>query len=189
MEESIWDKVFMVFPLVVVGTREEDASYDLAPKHMAMPLSWKNHFGFVCTPSHGTYHNAKREGVFTVSYPKPSQWLQTSLTAAPRSADGQKHMLDMVDTIPAEVINGAFIAEGYLYFECELVRIIDDIDDNSLVIGKIIAAHVDNDYLRSIQKDDQDLIYNQPLISYLHPGRFAEIRQSQAFPFPKGMKK
>ncbi len=73
MKYPIWDRIFMVFPLVIVGTKEADGEYDLAPKHMAMPMSWENHFGFVCTPLHNTYHNAKREGVFTVSYPNPSQ--------------------------------------------------------------------------------------------------------------------
>ena len=35
--ESIWEKFFTVFPLVIVGTREEDGSDDLAPKHLAIP--------------------------------------------------------------------------------------------------------------------------------------------------------
>ena len=43
----IWDRFFTVAPLVVVGTREPDGGHDLAPKHLAMPLSWANHFGFV----------------------------------------------------------------------------------------------------------------------------------------------
>ena len=184
-----WDRVFMVFPLVIVGTKEEDGSFDLAPKHMAMPLSWENHFGFVCTPRHGTYHNAKREGVFTVSYPNPSQWLQASLTASPRCEDGHKHALELVETFPAETVDGVLVSDGYLYFECELERIIDGFDDNSLIVGRIVAAHADESVIRSVEQDDQELIYNHPLLGYLHPGRFAEIRESMAFPFPKGMKK
>ena len=189
MKYPIWDRIFMVFPLVIVGTKEEDGSYDLAPKHMAMPMSWQNHFGFVCTPRHGTYHNAKREGAFTVSYPNPSQWLQTSLTASPRCDDGHKHALDLVETFPSEVVDGVLVADGYLYFECELDRIIDDFDVNSLIVGKIVATHVDSNSLRSVEQDDQELIFNNPLLSYLNPGRFAEIKTTMAFPFPKGMKK
>ncbi|NNM01394.1 MAG: flavin reductase, partial [Gammaproteobacteria bacterium] len=37
---SIWERFFTVFPLVVVGTLEEDGAADLAPKHLAMPMSW-----------------------------------------------------------------------------------------------------------------------------------------------------
>ncbi len=188
-QQPIWDRVFMVFPLVIIGTREEDGSYDLAPKHMAMPLSWQNHFGFVCTPRHGTYHNAKREGVFTVSYPNPTQWLQSSLAASPRDSEGHKPALKALKTFPAEEIDGVFVHDGYLYFECEIDRIIDDFDINSLIVGKIIRTHVDSDALRDADQDDQELIFNNPLISYLHPGRFTQIRNSMAFPFPKGMKK
>jgi flavin reductase (DIM6/NTAB) family NADH-FMN oxidoreductase RutF len=156
---------------------------------MAMPLSWQDHFGFVCTPRHGTYHNAKREGVFTVSYPKPTQWLQTSLTASPRCEDGHKHALDLVETFPAEKIDGVFVPEGYLYFECELDRIIDDFDVNSLIVGRIVNVHIDDAMVRSVEQDDQEMLYNNPLITYLHPGRFAQIRETLTFPFPKGMKK
>ena len=189
MKSPLWDRIFMVFPLVIVGTKEEDGSYDLAPKHMAMPLSWKNHFGFVCTPRHHTYHNAKREGVFTVSYPNPSDWMQTSLTASPRCEDGQKHALELIETFPAESVDGVLASDCYLYLECELDRIIDDFDVNSLITGRIIAAHADEEMIRSVEQDDQEMLYNHPLLSYLHPGRFAEIRETMAFPFPKGMKK
>ena len=34
----VWDRVFTVNPLVLVGTKEEDGGYDLAPKHMAFPI-------------------------------------------------------------------------------------------------------------------------------------------------------
>ncbi len=189
MKYPIWDRIFMVFPLVIVGTKEADGGYDLAPKHMAMPMSWKDHFGFVCTPRHNTYHNAKREGAFTVSYPNPTQWLQTSLTAEPRSEDGQKHSLELIETFPAETVDGVLVKDGYLHFECELDRIVDDFDENSLIVGKIVATHADSSMLRSVEQDDQELIFNHPLLSYLHPGRFAEIKETMAFPFPKGMKK
>ena len=54
----IWERVFTVAPLVVIGTKE-NGGYDLAPKHMATPMGFGNYFGFVCTPKHGTYHNVK----------------------------------------------------------------------------------------------------------------------------------
>ena len=33
--QPVWDRCFMVAPLVLVGTRDADGSLDLAPKHMA----------------------------------------------------------------------------------------------------------------------------------------------------------
>ena len=70
LSKGVWDRVFTVAPLVVVGTKEKDG-YDLAPKHMATPMGFGNYFGFVCTPRHGTYHNVKITRNFTVSFPKP----------------------------------------------------------------------------------------------------------------------
>ena len=80
----IWEQFFTVAPLVLIGTTEADGSLDLAPKHMVTPMGWQNYFGFVCTPRHHTCGNVDRTGVFTVSYPKPSQVLIASLAASPR---------------------------------------------------------------------------------------------------------
>jgi flavin reductase (DIM6/NTAB) family NADH-FMN oxidoreductase RutF len=71
--EPIWDRFFSVSPLVLIGSREADGSFDLAPKHMVTPMGWANYFGFVCTPRHRTYSNIARTGAFTVSYPRPSR--------------------------------------------------------------------------------------------------------------------
>ena len=81
---SIWERFYTVHPLVLIGTREEDGSADLAPKHLAMPMSWQNHFGFVCTPAHGTYRNIQRTGQFAVTFVRPTQTVLASLSASPR---------------------------------------------------------------------------------------------------------
>lgn len=60
--KPVCDRCFMVAPLVLVGTRDEDGSLDLAPKHMAFPMGWQNYYGFVCSPDHHTYTNIKRTG-------------------------------------------------------------------------------------------------------------------------------
>ncbi len=186
LEQPIWERVFTVAPLVIIGTREPDGSFDLAPKHLVTPLSWKNHFGFVCTPAHATYQNIKREGCFTVSYPRPTQMIVASLTAAPREDDGSKPSLSLLPTFPARQIDGLFVEDGYLFLECELDRIIDGFDINSLIAGRIIAAYVAPDSLRQSELDDNDLLVEAPLLAYLNWGRFANIRHSFAFPFTKG---
>ena len=186
---SIWERFFTVFPLVVVGTVEEDGAVDLAPKHLAMPMSWQNHYGFVCTPRHRTYHNAKRTGEFTVTYARPSQVVLASLAASPRCDDGSKPISQALPTMPAETIDGAFLEDGYLFLECRLAQIYDDFGVNSLITGEIVAARVAEDALRHGDEDDQDLIHQAPLVSYLYPGRFAEISASQQLPFPMGFKR
>jgi flavin reductase (DIM6/NTAB) family NADH-FMN oxidoreductase RutF len=185
-DAPVWGQTFTVNPLVLIGTKERDGDYDLAPKHMAIPMGWENYFGFICTPRHRTYHNARREGVFTVSYPRPTQVVLASLAAAPRESDGSKLALDALPTFPASEVDGLFIEDAYLFLECALERIADDFGENSLVVGRILAAHVREDYLRASERDDQDLIHDSPLLAYLSPGRYACVGESYSFPFPAG---
>lgn len=189
VEQPVWDHFFTVAPLVVIGTREGE-DYDLAPKHMATPVGWQNYFGFVCSPRHATYHNAKHAGVFTVSFPQPSQVVLTSLAAAPRcDHSGQKPAMKALPTFPAEVVDGVFLEEGYLYLECELDRVIDGFGANSVIIGRIVAAHVHEDALRESEVDDQETLLKAPLLVYVSPGRYATLRKSFAFPFPAHFQK
>lgn len=185
----IWERFFLIAPMVLIGTTEPDGRVDLAPKHMVTPMSWENYFGFVCTPRHGTYKNIERTGVFTVTYPRPSQILYTSLAASPRCAEDSKPVLGAFDTIPATRIDGVFVADGYVFFECELFKIVDGFGENSLVTGKITAAHVHKDALRASESDDQELIRRAPMFAYIHPWRFANVSDTNAFPLPEGMER
>lgn len=185
----VWEQFFTVAPLVLIGTRDADGSLDLAPKHMVTPMGWQNYFGFVCTPRHNTCRNIAERGEFTVSYPKPSQVLMTSLAASPRADEGEKPVIDYFQTFPAVKIDGRFVEDGYLYFECRHHKTVDGFGENCLITGEIVAAYVDQDYLRSSEADDQETIHKAPLFAYLAPGRFAAIDSSNAFPFPESMKK
>lgn len=187
--EPIWESFFTVFPLVIVGTREADGSDDLAPKHLAIPMSWQNHFGFVCTPRHNTYQNIQRDKEFAVTYMRPSQTVLASLAASPRCDDGSKPITQAMPTFAAESVNASFIKDGYLFLECELQQIVDNLGDNSLIIGRIVSARVSEDALRTSDRDDEDLVYTSPLLAYLYPGRFAEIKNSNKLPFPAGFKR
>ena len=169
---------------MLVGTKEKDGGYDLAPKHTAFPIGWENYFGFVCTPRHATYHNARREGVFTVSYPRPTQVVLASLAASPREGDGAKPALYALPTFLASEVDGVFVEDAYLFLECVLDRIVDDFGENSLIAGRVVAAHVREDYLRALDRDDNDLIHDSPLLAYLSPGRYAHVENSNSFPFP-----
>jgi len=185
-KRPIWERFFTVAPLVIIGSKEECGAYDLAPKHMATPLGWQNYFGFVCTPRHRTYQNITREGVFTVSFPRPTQVVLTSLSAAPRDDDDVKPSLNLLPTRPAGTIDGVFVEDGYLFLECRLDRIIDGFGDNSLITGRVVAAQVAEESLRLSDGDDAEVLRSAPLLAYLAPGRYAEIRYGHSFPFPVG---
>jgi flavin reductase (DIM6/NTAB) family NADH-FMN oxidoreductase RutF len=185
-DRPVWDRFFLVSPLVIVGSKEEDGRYNLAPKHLAMPLGWENYYCFVCSPQHTTYANIRRHGVFTVSYPQPSEVLLASLAAAPRCEDFSKPSLLVLPTFRARVVDGALVQGCYLFLECTLHSILDGFGPNSLIIGNVVAATAHEDALRDADRDEAEQIFGLPLLAYLSPGRLAEIRQSMAFPFPKG---
>ncbi|MCI0459169.1 MAG: flavin reductase [Gemmataceae bacterium] len=184
-EQPIWERFFTVAPLVLVGSKEADGRYNLAPKHLAMPLGWQNFYCFVCSPGHTTYHNIARHRAFTVSYPRPSQVLLASLAAAPRCEDRSKPSLLALPTFPAACVDGVLVQDCYLYLECTLQQILDGFGPNSLIVGNVVAAAARESALRRQEQDESDQIYHDPLLAYLSPGRMAEIRQSTAFPFPK----
>jgi len=185
----VWDRFFTVAPLVLVGTREPDGRFDLAPKHMVLPLGWQNYFGFVCTPRHATYFNAWRERAFTVSYPRPEQVVEISLAASGRCDDGTKPAVATLATVPARKVNGVLVDEATLQFECELDRIVDGFGDNSLIVGRIVAAYADPAVLRDADRSPEDVLAASPLLAYVSPGRFAKIGAALSFPFPEDMRK
>ncbi len=188
MNQPWWERCFCVAPLIVVGTKEASGEYNLAPKHMAMPLGWSNYFGFVCTPRHRTYQNICREQAFTVSFPSPDEVILASLAAAPRDDTDTKSSLVALPTQPASIIDGVFLQGAYLNLECELEQIIDGFGENSLIAGKILAVQVTESALRLSDLDDQDLLLQSPLLAYLSPGRYAKIAESYSFPFHQGFK-
>jgi flavin reductase (DIM6/NTAB) family NADH-FMN oxidoreductase RutF len=185
-DQPIWERFFGVFPLVIVGSKEAEGRFNLAPKHLAIPLGWENYFCFVCSPTHTTYHNVRRYRAFTVSYPRPSAVLLASLAAAPRCEDQSKPSLLVLPTFPAHKVDGVLVKDCYLFLECSLHSVLDGFGPNSLIIGSVVAAAAHEDALRDDQRDEADQIFQQPLLAYLSPGRVATIRQSTAFPFPKG---
>ena len=188
-DHPVWDRFFTVAPLVVIGSREQDGTYDLAPKHMVTPLSWQNHFGFVCTPEHGTYQNIQREKVFTVSFPNSDSVVLTSLAASPRCDNDSKPALQALPTFAAKSIDGRFLTQATLFFECRLDRIIDGFGINSLIAGEIVSAHAIPAALRGEDIDDQETLAAAPLLAYVSPGRYAVIDRSQSFPFPQGFQR
>lgn len=182
IETPIWSRFYTIAPLVIVGTREGDG-HDLAPKHMAMPLGWDNYFCFVCSPEHATQANAQRTRQFTVSFPRPEQIVEASLAAAPREEDSSKPSLAAIPVFPASTVDGVLVRDAYLWLECELDRVVEGFGRNTLIVGRIVAASVDERALRVSDADDADLIRQEPLLAYVSPGRFASVSESFSFPY------
>jgi flavin reductase (DIM6/NTAB) family NADH-FMN oxidoreductase RutF len=189
LDEPVWERVFTVAPLVLVGTKERFGHYNLAPKHMAMPLGWTNFYGFVCRPEHATWKNVQRYGQFTVSFPHYFQVVQTGLAASRRERDGSKPNLAALPTFPAATVDGVLVHGCYLFLECELDRIVEGFDGAGLVVGKVVAAAAREEARRDPDRDDADILHRLPPLAYLNPGRFAAVGESLAFPFPAGFRR
>lgn len=182
---ALWDRVFLVAPLVLIGTRDQQGEPNLAPKHMAGPVSWDNFFGFVCATSHSTWKNATRSGSFAVSYPRPDQVLQTALAASPCQAENAKvDILNRLSLVAAPIHGDPLLADAQFHLECELQQQVE-IGANILLIGKVVAAAAHPKALRHSDADEHEQIHQCPLLAYLPPGRYAVVEESQAFPFPR----
>jgi flavin reductase (DIM6/NTAB) family NADH-FMN oxidoreductase RutF len=186
--DALWQRVFTVAPLVLVGTKDTDGTYDLAPKHMAMPLGWGDRYCFVCTPRHRTYRNIERHGFFTVSFPRYFQIVQASLAATRREADGTKPTLAALPTFAARTVDGMLVHGCYLFLECELDRFVD-LDDASLVIGRIVAASAVDDAIRDPDRDESELLHRLAPLAFVSPSRFAAVDDTQSFPYPASFRR
>lgn len=202
LQGSPWQQVYTVAPLVIVGSLGEDDVLDLAPKHLAFPVGWGARFGFVCTPRHTTYRNIEERKEFSVTYPLADDVLLTSLAASPREPDDTKPALRAHPTLEATEIDTPLFAEGYLFLECRLDRIVDiggeDAGDgaeddvaglDSLILGQIVAARARRDALRLRDGQRAETVARLGLPVFLSPDRFARIGESRAFPFPAGFRR
>lgn len=184
--ELIWDDFYTVAPLVLIGTIEADGSPDIAPKHQAMPVGHGTLFAFACSPAHATYRNAVATSSFTVGYPTPEMVLQASLAAGPRDSAGDKPTLELLALSPARVVDGVLVEGCRVHLECTLERVLEDLDDRALVVGRVVVAHVSERALISAHGNHADVVERAPLLAYLHPGRVASVRASKEFPFHRG---
>ncbi len=183
---AVWDQVFTVAPLVLVGSRDESGKQAFAGKHMVTHLG-DGYFGFVCKPQERTCRNVRSQAVFTISYPRPHAAVLASLALPQR--DDCEPLLEALPTFPATHVEGTFLEDGYLFLECELDRVIDGFGDHVLVSGRVVAVHVDEEVLRRPGREDQDLLVRHPLLAYLHAGRFAPISMSYALLAARGLKR
>lgn len=180
LDQSIWDRFFTVAPMVVVGTRGVNGSQDLFATHRGFPMGPENLFAFLAAPESGAVVNAVRIGEFGVSFLRPDQVVEASLAASER--ESQHPLLAEIPTFPASRIGSVLVSGAHAHLECRVDRIIEDLGSGVLVMGRVVAAHVDRGARRLSDRDDCDVLANHPLLAFVAPGRFAKIDQTDAFP-------
>jgi flavin reductase (DIM6/NTAB) family NADH-FMN oxidoreductase RutF len=189
INDQFWNRFFTVHGLFLVGSKEPDGGYNLAPKHMGMPMGFSPYFGFIGTPRKATYRNITSHGYFTVSFPHPNQLVSTTLTASQREPDNSKPIIESLPTVNAECIEGVVLQNSYLQLECKLHEISGHYGEWEMIVGQIVHAYVDQRCLRKQSVDDNDLIHQTPLLAYLHPDRHAKISESLSIPLPQNFKR
>ena len=182
LEQPIWDRFFTVAALVVIGTRNTDGSYDLFGTHQGYPLEPANLFAFLASPLETAVANALRERAFSVSFPRPQQVVEASIAAAAATDKGPHPLAAEIQTFPAQRIDAPLLSKAQLFLECQVDRVVEDLDDRVLVIGSLVAAHLDPDCRRLSDRDDADLLRRNPLLAFVAPGRVTAIAQTDAFP-------
>lgn len=184
LSEPIWDHFHLVAPLLLIGTREPDGTAGFSPKHMVSPMGWDNYFGFVCTPTHSTYRNILRTEVFTINAPRPNQLALASMAASCREESGEKPAAGALPSFPALKIDAPCLLDSYFILECRLFKMVEDIGQNTLIIGKVEVARVHKDGMRDGDGPVCQL-KEHPLLAFVAPDRFTTISTSFAFPYPR----
>ena len=89
---------------------------------------------------------------------------------------------------PCELPDGhGLLVDGCrVHLECELDRVIDDLGENVMIIGRVVAAHVAEQMMRTFDVDDADIVHASPLLAYVNPGRVATVSDTVSFPYHLG---
>ena len=184
----IWERVFTVNPLVLIGTQERDGGYNLAPKHMAFPMGWENYFGFVCTPRHVDLPQRQTGGSLHGQLPPTYAGGAGEPCRLPARGRRRQARLDALPTFPASEVDGVFIRDALP------VPGVRSRQDRRRFRGEQPRSRAASWRRTSIgttfassERDDQDLIHDSPLLAYLSPGRYASIGENNSFPFPAGL--
>jgi flavin reductase (DIM6/NTAB) family NADH-FMN oxidoreductase RutF len=74
------------------------------------------------------------------------------------------------------------------HLECRLDRVVDGLDASSLLVGRVMAAHVSERARRQPDRDREDLVRTAPLLAYVHPGRVASVRATKEYPYHCGVR-
>ena len=147
-DRPIWDRFFGVVPLVIVGSKEEDGQYNLAPKHLAMPLGWENYYCFVCSPRHTTYHNIRRTASSRSAIRGRRRCCWPAWRRPPAAKTTPSRASWCCRPFPARQVDGVLVKGCYLFLECTLHSILDGFGPNSLIIGNVVAAAAHEDAVR-----------------------------------------
>lgn len=92
-------------------------------------------------------------------------------------------------TLETDGVDGVVLENAFLYVVCELHDRVDNLEENSLLVGRVDAAPVQTDALGLSERENKAAIQNNPFLACLPPNRYATIDESNDVPFPAGFQK
>ncbi|MEW6355159.1 MAG: flavin reductase family protein [Planctomycetota bacterium] len=132
-------------PCIIITTLHENgvvnagtfgAYTNVGPKEIAIAIG---------TPSH-TYQNIKRTGEFVINVPRQDQIRALEICGEDIPPDTSELDAAGLTTAPADLVKPPLIAEFPANIECEFWKEME-IGYHSLVIGKVLCGHVEEDLL------------------------------------------
>ena len=99
--------------------------------------------------------------------------------------DYPRDVVQHIPTVSSEDGENIFVADSYLFLECDLHKIFDGFDDYSIITGTVEKAFVHKKYKIHSDQGQQGRIYENPLLVYVAQGRFAKVHETMAYPYPK----
>lgn len=94
-----------------------------------------------------TARNIKATGEFTIALVSEADAQAMNLTAVDAPAEVDELALGKIATIPATKVKPPLIASAPVTMECRTYQVIETAPGNTIVLGEIVAMHIDDAYL------------------------------------------
>jgi flavin reductase (DIM6/NTAB) family NADH-FMN oxidoreductase RutF len=89
-----------------------------------------------------------------------------------------------LSVLPSRVVSVPGIRECRAIPECVRHQVINDFGDDSLIIGRVVAARLD----AGLAPPTPDVLEANPILVYVHPNHHAVIGSALRFDFPHNYK-
>lgn len=142
-------------PISVIGTRNENGSFNLAPFSFFTGVSAKPFIIAFCPTVRSkdgsekdTLKNIKREKEFTVNFCTENNYEKVNLASTELSYGESEFDFTGLTPLPSDLIKAPRLKESPIHFECKLRDLIsygNEPGAGNLVTGEVLRVHVDDE--------------------------------------------
>jgi flavin reductase (DIM6/NTAB) family NADH-FMN oxidoreductase RutF len=125
-----------------------------------------------------------QQGEFVVNIPGPELIEHVSRASADVPPGTDEIAGSGLTASPSKQVAVPSILECRVHLECRKHQVIDGLGGDSLIIGKIVAACGDRDFVST----DEQVLARKPLLAYVHPDHYAVVSEIRRFVFPRNYK-